>query len=560
MKKTIRINISGLIFNIDEDAYEKLQQYLSSITRKFINTEEGNEIIADVEARIAELFQERIGDRKEVVNLPDIDHIIEIMGKAEDFEEELDEEDVIDDSQTKKTARQIYRDTDNRVLSGLSAGIATYLGIDPVIVRVVFVLMTLFYGASILIYIFLWIIIPEAKTRSQKLEMQGKDINLSNIETSIKNEFHNVKSSFNKWQESGNYQKIKTNLGDILNSLGKVVVVFSKIILIILGISFLIMGIAVLGTMTGLFFFNDTFLSPLSWSNIPFSINDYALLFTDNFNAQVGIISSYLIILIPVLVLIYLGLKFIFRFKSKSRYFGLVAGALWSVSIILLVSSMVKIGYSMRTHEEVTQNYTIDTNDTDTLYINMFPDQKYDSWNSDQIKFNSVLIDFNNDAINLSGRPRINITKSQTSQTELKVTKLAKGENAKEALKMAKNIKYEWQQDDSAIFFSYFFTIEGIKKVKDQKMQISLEIPVGKIIYIGKGLNKIISYIDNDQDFDYFEITENYWIMTKNGLKLFSKNKQQTIEENKTDSISKPEFNGNDRQEIESMKMELDAM
>ena len=85
MKKTIRINISGLIFNLDEDAYSKLQQYLNSITNKFLNTEEGNEVIADVEARIAELFQEKVGDRKEVINLGDIDYIIGIMGKPEDF-------------------------------------------------------------------------------------------------------------------------------------------------------------------------------------------------------------------------------------------------------------------------------------------------------------------------------------------------------------------------------------------------------------------------------------------------------------------------------------------
>ncbi|NJO90603.1 MAG: hypothetical protein HC831_17820 [Chloroflexia bacterium] len=120
MKKTIRINISGLIFNIDEDAFEKLQQYLNSITKKFINTEEGNEIIADVEARIAELFQERIGDRKEVVNLPDVEHVMEVMGLPEDFEDEELEQISQEESQQKKAGRKIYRDPDNRVISGLA--------------------------------------------------------------------------------------------------------------------------------------------------------------------------------------------------------------------------------------------------------------------------------------------------------------------------------------------------------------------------------------------------------------------------------------------------------
>jgi len=151
MKKTVRINISGLIFNIDEDAYNKLQQYLNSITKKFLNTEEGNEIIADVEARIAELFQEKIGDRKEVVSLTDVEYIVEIMGKPEDFEEISDEEEILDDEPTgKKASRRIYRNPENRVLGGLASGIAAYFNVDPIIIRVIFVLLTLFYGTSVM--------------------------------------------------------------------------------------------------------------------------------------------------------------------------------------------------------------------------------------------------------------------------------------------------------------------------------------------------------------------------------------------------------------------------
>ncbi len=111
MKKTVRINISGLIFNIDEDAYNKLQQYLNSITRKFLNTEEGNEIIADVEARIAELFQEKIGDRKEVISTTDVEYIIEVMGAPEEFEEVADDEEApVEEHASKKGSRRIYRD------------------------------------------------------------------------------------------------------------------------------------------------------------------------------------------------------------------------------------------------------------------------------------------------------------------------------------------------------------------------------------------------------------------------------------------------------------------
>ena len=260
MKKTIRINISGLIFNLDEDAYSKLQQYLNSITNKFLNTEEGNEVIADVEARIAELFQEKVGDRKEVINLGDIDYVIGIMGKPEDFEEIFEQEEEVQSKsyQSAKSSRRVYRDPDNRVISGLSSGIAAYFGIDPIIVRVIFVLATLFYGASLLIYILLWIIIPEATTTSQKLEMRGEAINVENIEKSIKDEFSNVKTSFSKWQSGPGYSRLSDNVSSIIHFIGKIAVIVFKVLLIIFGIWLFFLSLGVLGSFTGIFFFNDT--------------------------------------------------------------------------------------------------------------------------------------------------------------------------------------------------------------------------------------------------------------------------------------------------------------
>jgi len=561
MKKTIRINISGLIFNIDEDAYEKLQQYLSSITKKFLNTEEGNEIIADVEARIAELFHERIGDRKEVVNLPDVEHVIEIMGMPEDFEDEEDEETSYTEPQSKRADRRIYRDPENRVLSGLASGIGAYFGVDPVVIRVIFVLMALFYGTSILIYILLWIIIPEAKTRSQKLEMRGQDINLSNIETSIKKEFNNVKSNFNNWQKSRNYDKIRTNIGDILNMFGKVFLLLAKVVLILFGISFLISGIALLGTMTGLFFFSDTFLSPFNWNDVPFSLYDFATLFTDGFNARVGMISSYLIILIPVLAVIYLGLKFIFRFKTKNRYIGVFAGAMWLVSIIVLASSAAKVAYGMRSDEEVAQVYKIDQPTTDTLYLNLLTVNGETTWSSDKKRIDNMYIEFDeNEQIKLYGQPWLDIQKSNTSDIEMNIHKRAKGSNEKEAVQLAKNIRYDWQQNDSVINFERYFRMEGDKKIRNQSLDIVLKIPVGKVVFIGNNMDEITSYIDNIQDLSDFEMTGKFWVMTENGLSLASESNKMksetTTDEMKSNSENKEKINA----EIEAMKSELDSM
>lgn len=563
MKKTVRINISGLIFNIDEDAYNKLQQYLNSITKKFLNTTEGNEIIADVEARIAELFQERIGDRKEVISIADVEHIIEVMGAPEEFEEVVDEEESpIEDQQSKKSSRRIYRDPDNRVLGGLASGIAAYFNVDPTIIRVIFVLFTLFYGTSILVYALLWVIIPEAKTRSQKLEMRGQDINLSNIETSIKSEFQQVKSNFDKWQKSGGYNNIRTNVGSILNMFGKVLVIFVKFILIIIGIWFFIAGIMLLGTLTGVFFLNDTILSPFSWNDIEFSLHDYVMLFTDGFTARVGIITSYLFILIPTLAIMYLGLRFIFRFKTKNRYLGVVAGSLWLVSFLILIGTAVKITFGMKANEEISQSYLINNPDPDTLYINLFDTDHINGWNDRSAHFNKVTVNMENDKITLLGEPNLNIVKSESGKTNIKVIRKSNGMNRDEAIKLAKNIKYEWQQVDSAFYFRRYFNIEGKQKVRDQELDIEIEIPVGKVVYFGKNMDYISSYIEIKDGEWIDNYTQQYLIMTDEGLRILN-NYKDDLKDGKPDnkgtvdsSLTKP----SNQDEIEQMKRELDQM
>jgi len=563
MKKTVRINISGLIFNIDEDAYNKLQQYLNSITKKFLNTDEGNEIIADVEARIAELFQERIGDRKEVVSLLDIEHVVEIMGKPEDFEEVLEEEEPINEElQGKKATRRIYRDPDNRMLGGLASGIAAYFNVDPIIIRVIFVLLTLFYGTSILVYVLLWVIIPEAKTRSQKLEMRGQDINLSNIETSIKSEFQQVKTNFDKWQKSGGYSDVRTNVGSILNMFWKVMLIFVKVVLVIVGAFFFLSGIALLGTMTGVFFLNDTFLSPFSWNNINFSLHDFVRLFTDGFTARVGIISTYLLFLIPTLTVIYFGLKFIFRFKNKNKYIGLYAGSLWIVSLLVLIGSAVKISYGMRATEEISQSYQINNPNPDTLYIKLFDTDHDNGWDRKFANFDNIFVNMENDKIEILGRPILQILKSETGKTSIKIVKKSDGMNRDEAMKLAKNIKYEWQQVDSAFYFRRYFNLEGKQIVRDQELDIVFEIPVGKVIYMGENLHYITSYIENTEELYEDEMTGHYWIMTEDGLRLLD-NFKNDLKEAKSDNKGPADIKTiepSNKQEIEQMKKELDEM
>lgn len=194
MKKTLTINLAGMVYNIDEDAYDKLRTYLKNIETYFLDEKEFNDIMNDIEIRISELLSEKITPQKQVVTLPDIEDVIRTMGEPHEFGDP--------DKEKKRRSfssnppKRVYRDPDNRVLGGVCGGLGAYMGIDGIILRIVFVVIFFLFGAGLLIYLILWIIIPEAKTTAQKLEMRGDPVNVSNIGNFVKEEFENVKNSF----------------------------------------------------------------------------------------------------------------------------------------------------------------------------------------------------------------------------------------------------------------------------------------------------------------------------------------------------------------------------
>jgi phage shock protein PspC (stress-responsive transcriptional regulator) len=196
MKKTLTINLANQVFHIDEDAYFRLKEYLDRIESHFSNKEERKDIISDIENRISELFGERTSAEKQVITLQDIEEIIRIMGDPAEIGGSSETE--TDQETTTTRPKRLYRDPDNRVLGGVCGGIGMYFKIDPIIVRVVFLLVFLGFGIGLLIYIILWIVVPEALTTAQKLEMRGDPVNASNIGKFMRDEYENVKSSFKR--------------------------------------------------------------------------------------------------------------------------------------------------------------------------------------------------------------------------------------------------------------------------------------------------------------------------------------------------------------------------
>lgn len=201
MKKTLSINIRGIVFNIDEDAYQLLNDYLSDINRHYKNQPGHEDIMSDIENRITELFLAKLNDKKQVINITDVEEIVLVLGRPTDFEQELDEDIPSYTHTEKRGPKRLFRDPDNRMVGGVCSGLGAYFSIDPVWFRLAFVFAVLLGGSGILVYLILWIILPSARTASERLEMRGEPINIDNIEKAVKEEMKDVKEKFGEFAD-----------------------------------------------------------------------------------------------------------------------------------------------------------------------------------------------------------------------------------------------------------------------------------------------------------------------------------------------------------------------
>jgi len=203
MNKIFNINLGGYPFTIDDNAYHKLDKYLRTIKNHFAQSEGCDDIITDIEARIAELFNQELKGQP-IVGMREVDGVIKVMGTPEEFG-------VVDDSSTyshqkaksndsQSQHRRLFRDGEHKVIGGVASGLAAYFGIhDALWIRLVFVFGFLFGGLSLFIYPILWVVLPEAKTSADKLAMTGEPINVSSIAKKVEEEINNLSDTLTEF-------------------------------------------------------------------------------------------------------------------------------------------------------------------------------------------------------------------------------------------------------------------------------------------------------------------------------------------------------------------------
>ena len=518
MNKTININLAGIIFHLDEEAYKKLTGYLQSIKDRLKGDPGQEEIIADIEARIAELFHEKLGKIKEVISMADVDEVMSVMGNPEDYESDDDEESNFSQSdafknytsaRTHSFGRKLYRNTDDKVFGGVASGLGAYFGVDSVWIRLVWVFLFFTWGTGVLLYIILWIVIPEATSTSQKLQMKGEPINVSNIERSVKNVGEKVGNMASD-PKLGN--KIGTVVERVLNAILSILKFIMKFAFKILGIALMILGVAILISFLGAIFGHEIIVMDNMFGMYDISGYVDRVLVVEEHHSLL-ILGLVMMMLAPVVWLILGGLKLLFNYKSSTRV-PLIGSALVSLAGFMIVGYIaLTLGRDFRSQAVATKITEVENIKNKIYYLTVNDTRPFEEDDlSDELDW------IVGEDGHYHGDIELSIGKSDKDYAFVKEIYRAKGRTKKEARDRAKTIGYSYEQSDSLILFDDYFKMNETEKFRMQSLEIVLYIPVGMSIYLDYDMEEIIYDIDNVTDTYDNDMLGHTWMMTQSGL------------------------------------------
>ncbi|MBO0329434.1 PspC domain-containing protein [[Muricauda] lutisoli] len=520
MNKTVNINLANTLFHIDDDAYNKLRRYLESIRRSFAGTKGSDEIIADIEARIAELFLEKMENERQVITHKEVDQVIEVMGQPEDY---MVDEDIFEDEPKKShaesstnRAKKLYRDIDHKYIGGVCAGLEHYLGIDALWIRLIFILLAVFTsGFGFIAYILLWILVPEAATTSQKLDMRGEPVNISNIERKVKEGFDDVADKVKNVDYEKVGDKVKSGSKTFFDTIGDIILFLFKVFGKFIGILLIIIGAS---TLVGLFFGLFT-VGMFDAVHVP-GIDFYEIVNTSGAPVWVVSILMFFAVGIPFFFLLYLGLKILVNnLKSIGNIAKFSLLGLWLISVGLLIV------FGIRQAAEFS--YTGSVNDrteltmempSDTLVITM-KDGEMD-YNRDDIHFGRMTFgyDENDNRILMSDEVDVKVRKSDTDSISINIRKDADGSSTPAARDRARNIEYAYTIDGNEIVLDKYLTTETSNKARNQEVTITIYVPESMTVYFDSSTTRYIGRgIDNDQGFYRSGMAGQYWLMKDDG-------------------------------------------
>ncbi len=540
MNKVLNINLGGYPFTIDENAYEHLSNYLTSIHNHFRDSEGYEEITEDIESRMAELFQDQLNGRP-IVTVKDVDSGIAIMGTPEDFGAEPMDENLVEERPRGKykTGRRLFRNEEDKVVGGVCSGLAAYFGIeDPLWIRITWIFAIVILGIGLPAYIITWIIVPKAKTAGDRLAMRGEKINVSNIGKIVEEEIESFSESFENFGNDFQSKKKKDGspgpkrfagiggaikkgfslLGKGISVIGqnvsKVISVFSKIgkpIFFIVGFA-LIIALSVIWILSIISFFMTT----------PFTSYFFA---GSKVLSFLGITNVLVFFGVPILALIMFLSKYVFKTRTSPNF---KAGmwAFWVVNIISLFGIASYQGAQFNSYSDISKNIDLTAIESDTLRIRT----EKSPYGSNSFMIGPLKI--MNDKM-ISANVEFNILKSESGKFELIKRISSRGGTENEAIKLIDAIEFEPKIANGALVIPRSFEIYQGQKWRNQQIEVTLKIPEGKSVYFENDIWGFSHHINIDRNQSYPSLTRDQtWYMDDNGLvnKKFLKKSQRSEE------------------------------
>jgi len=495
MNKTVNINLGGMFFHIDEDAYLKLTRYFDAIKRSLNNSSGQDEIIKDIEMRVSELLSEKQKSEKHVVGLKDVDEVITVMGQPEDYrieDEESTNQSYNDFGQRKH--KKLYRDKEKGLIGGVTTGLGHYFGIDAVWIKIIFLIFVFAgFGTGILAYFVLWIVTPEAVTTSEKLEMTGEPVTISNIEKKVREEIDSLSEKFKNadYDKMGNQVKsgagrISSSFGDFIMTVFKIFAKFLGVVLIIAGISTLIMlliGVFTLGTNIFIDFPWQNFVEAGNFTEYPIWSFGLLMLFA------VGI---------PFFFLTLLGFKLLSpNLKSIGNITKYTLLAVWIIAIAIVISIGIKQATEISYDNKVVEKKLFGIKAADTLYIKFKYSDYYTKSLNNYRDFEFVQDSANNELI-YSNDVRLHILHTDETTPFIQIEKSARGNSFTNAKKRAEKINYKFQISGNQLILDNYFLTDVKNKFRGQEVDVYLYVPDGQLI---KPDSSIRDYYNSDDDF-----------------------------------------------------------
>lgn len=473
MIKTVTVNLAGQVFHIDENAFEKLSSYLKAIKNMYSKEEGGEEILSDIESRIAEVFILKLKESSRVViNMNDVEYIISTLGKPEEFESENFENDFnAEAEQNEKPNKRLYRNGEDQFIAGVCSGLSAYLGIsDPLWMRLIFILLVVTgFGTGILIYIILWILVPEAKSTAQKLQMRGEQVNIENIEKNFKQGMTNIENKLDSINGSKTIKNVINHSTSILKKLINIAFILIK------GFLIFIIAIVVFSLVVTLMAFAISgFVStPL--------LNTY--LFESSTMGYVATVGLLTILVVTALFFILLPFQ-IFSRKTKPfrKEVSLTMLTLWFLGLIMVSVGSADTLRQFVVKEKLVNKTVIESPvASDTIII------RTSSLSPNETKNLSISIGWKKYQIDKEGefmnKVKLYIEPSDNNQVKLVETYSSRGASSENAIENIKNIVYNYQIDNNHIVFDDFIsTNDGSDKWRNQSVILKLQIPENTLI------------------------------------------------------------------------------